>query len=390
LRGRGSVAGFIFRAKIDVGSIALFNQPKFMTKLPATPLPAGAERFHEIDLLRAVACLMVVVFHYGYRGAQDGWSPVAEPSGLGDVARYGYLGVHLFFIISGFVIFLSVRNATIRDFFASRVSRLYPAFWVAVPVTWGVVFLFDLPDLRVSWQHMMVNLTMVPHWFGVPYVDGAYWSLAVELQFYLLVGIALRFDLDRWAEWWLAGWLLLALVNGIRPMYPMEFWLAANWAPLFVIGALAYRIRSHGVNRWRVGLMVGAYSLAVWYGVQPVLQPKHGQESTQNPWVVGILLSLFVFIFIAIAIGRFKMKRHAIFHWAGILTYPVYLLHEYIGYAFLSWLEKKSVGLFVSFILVFGGVVLMAWILNKWVEKPLAPRLRGALRMKPLRRVPVA
>lgn len=360
-----------------------------MTKLTG-PLPAGAERFHEIDLLRAGACLMVVFFHYAHRGALDGWSPVAQPTGLADLAQYGYLGVHLFFIISGFVIFLSVRNATVRDFFASRVSRLYPAFWVAVPLTWGVVCLFDLPDLQVSWQHMMVNLTMVPHWFGVPYVDGAYWSLAVELQFYILVGVALRFDLDRRAEWWLGGWLLLALLNVIRPMYPVEFWLAANWAPLFAIGALAYRIKSHGANRWRVGLMLGAYLLAVWYGIKPILLPKPGQESAQDPWVVGILLSLFVLVFTAIAVGRLKMKRHALFHWAGILTYPVYLLHEYIGYAFLGFLDKKGVGFVLSAILVFGGVVLMSWALNRWVEKPWAPRLRGALRTKALGRTSTA
>ncbi len=180
-----------------------------MTKLTAGTSPAGAARFHEIDLLRAVACLMVVFFHYAHRGALDGWSPAANPIGLSDFARYGYLGVHLFFIISGFVIFLSVRNATVRDFFASRVSRLYPAYWVAVPLTWVLVKFFDLPELQVSWWEMLVNLTMVPHWFGVPYVDGAYWSLGVELQFYILVGVALKFDLDRRAEWFLAGWLLL-------------------------------------------------------------------------------------------------------------------------------------------------------------------------------------
>ena len=353
-----------------------------MTKLTAGSSPTRTERFHEIDLLRALACLMVVAFHYLYRGALDGWSPVAEPSGLGDFARYGYLGVHLFFIISGFVIFLSVRNATVRDFFASRVSRLYPAYWVAVPLTWAVVCFFNLPDLTVSWQHMLVNLTMVPHWFKVPYVDGAYWSLGVELQFYILVGVALKFDLNRRADWLLAAWLLVALVNGVRPMYPVEFWLAANWAPLFAIGALAYRMRSLGVNRWRVALMAGAYLLAIWYGIKPVLAPKPGQEASQDPWIVAILLSLFVFVFILIATGRFKIKRHALFYWAGLLTYPVYLMHEYIGYAFLSLLESKSIGFAVSVMLVFGGVVLMAWALNRWVERPLAPRLRAALSAK--------
>ncbi|CAH0349988.1 acyltransferase [Aquabacterium sp. CECT 9606] len=361
-----------------------------MTKLAAGTLPAGSERFHEIDLLRALACLMVVFFHYGHRGALDGWSPVADPSGLADFARYGYLGVHLFFIISGFVIFLSVQNATVRDFVASRVSRLYPAYWVAVPLTWAFVRFFDLPDLQVSWWEMLVNLTMVPHWFGVPYVDGAYWSLGVELQFYILVGVALKFDLDRRAEWWLAGWLFLALVNGIRPMYPVEFWLAANWAPLFTFGALAYRIKSHGATAWRLILMACAYLLALWYGIKPFLLLKPGQEINQNPWVVAALLSLFALIFLVIAFGRIKMKRHAVFYWAGLLTYPVYLLHEYIGYAFLSLLHQNSVGFVSSSILVLAGVVMVSWGLNRWAEKPLGPRLRRALRARALGPIPTA
>lgn len=353
-----------------------------MTKLTAATSPAGAARFHEIDLLRAVACLMVVFFHYAHRGALDGWSPAADPIDLADFARYGYLGVHLFFIISGFVIFLSVRNATVRDFFASRVSRLYPAYWVAVPLTWVFVHFFDLPDLQVSWWEMLVNLTMVPHWFGVPYVDGAYWSLGVELQFYILVGVALKFDLDRRAEWFLTGWLLLALVNGVRPMYPVEFWLAANWAPLFTLGALAYRIKSHGVSAWRVILMACAYLLALWYGIKPLLFVKPGQELHQNPWVVAALLSLFAIVFVAIAFGGIKMKRHAVFYWAGLLTYPVYLLHEYIGYGLLSLLHQKSLGFVPSVILVFAGVVLASWAVNRWAEKPWAPRLRQVLGVK--------
>src|SRR5690606_21030767 len=139
-----------------------------------------------------------------------------EPSWLAGWSRYGYLGVHLFFIISGFVIFLSVRRATPRQFLASRVSRLYPAFWVAVLLTWAVVQWHEVGAFRVSWADMLVNLTMVPHWFDVPYVDGVYWSLTVEVQFYILVWLALKLKLMGRGEWLLGGWLLGAFANLLR------------------------------------------------------------------------------------------------------------------------------------------------------------------------------
>ncbi len=335
-----------------------------------------AGRLYEIDLLRAIACLMVVFFHYFYRGALEGWSPPVEPAFLSLAAQYCYLGVHLFFMISGFVIFMSANNASPLDFVASRVSRLYPAFWVAVVLTWLVVWGFDFQELQVSFSALLVNLTMVPHWFDVPFVDGVYWSLAVEIQFYIFVWVVLRFRLMHRVELLLFGWLFLAAINLIRPMYPLEFWLAVNWAPLFCVGAAAYLIRSSGWTVRRGVLMLVASALATGYTVAKVLYPKGGGVSALDPWLVGGVVAVFVGIFLLISFGKFRLRRYGWVVMAGTLTYPVYLLHENIGFVLLGRLSYFGMAYSLGVAVVFAAVGCVAWVLNVFVERPLAPLLR--------------
>lgn len=335
------------------------------------------ERFHEIDLLRGLACLMVVAFHYLHRGALEGWSPAIQISAIEQTAQYGYLGVHLFFIISGFVIFLSAHDASVSTFTASRISRLYPAFWVAVPLTWAVVHAFDAQALAVSGQHMLVNLTMFPQWFKVPFVDGAYWSLAVELQFYILVGLAIHFGLlKRKAELLLAGWLLIALANAIRPMFPVEFWLAANWAPLFCAGASAYLIRTQGPNMARWAIFGAAYLLALHDALKKFIHSGASSMGGIDPGIVAGLISIFFLIFALIALRKISLGEHAVISLAGRLTYPLYLVHEFMGYVFLTALDRAGVPLALNLALVFTGMGALAWLLNRTVETPLGPKLR--------------
>ena len=340
-------------------------------------------RFHQIDFLRGLACLSVIAFHFLHRGQQGGWLTELTYAWLQPFATLGHLGVHLFFMISGFVILMSARGSTVRGFIASRVARLYPAFWVGVLLTALVAWVSGSEAFAVTPGQVLANLTMVPQWVQVEFVDGAYWSLAVELQFYLMVIALLHFGQMRRVEWWAAGWLVIGSVNAVRRMYPLEFWLDARWASLFVAGMLFYRISRKGWNGQRYLLLLWAYGLSVWYGWTGAMEARLGQEPVLlgQPMQVVLCLTFFHLVFVAIVNGRLKMRASPLVYWFGVLTYPVYLLHQNIGYIALmapapGW---QAIDFHLRVLVTLAVIVLVAWLIHRWIERPLSKWLRAAI-----------
>ncbi|MFM2054769.1 MAG: hypothetical protein RL456_2806 [Pseudomonadota bacterium] len=338
-------------------------------------------RNHEIDLLRGIACAAVVVFHFLYRGQQDAWIADAAPPALAQAARYGYLGVHLFFIISGYVIFMSMQGSTARGFVASRAARLYPAYWVAALLTTAVSWGLASELFPVRTRDLLINLTMLTHWLPlglkVEYVDGAYWSLAVEFQFYLLMLLVMRAGWLARVEQPLTAWLALSTLDFFKRMYYPELWLALDWAPLFSAGILFYRIRHHGLTRRRYLLLWWSFVLALGHSTQPwEMAIGAPGDPPRSAWVVACALTAFFGLFSLIAADRWQMRGSALTVWAGALTYPVYLLHQNIGYMLLEAWREALPSFPLRLALVMAVVLVAAWAVHRGVERPLGPMLR--------------
>ena len=157
-------------------------------------LKSKADRLVEVDALRGVAALAVVLFHYTTRFT-DLYQPGAQPAVS---FPSGHYGVNLFFIISGFVIFMTLeKTARPLDFVVSRFSRLFPAYWAAIFLTFSICHLLGLPGKLVSTGTALANLAMLHGLFGVGHVDGVYWTLEVELLFYC--GMLLLYRL-KWLD----------------------------------------------------------------------------------------------------------------------------------------------------------------------------------------------
>jgi peptidoglycan/LPS O-acetylase OafA/YrhL len=333
-------------------------------------------RLAELDYLRGFAAFAVVWFHFFYKGPAEGWMSVSESSFASAGAKYGYLGVHLFFMISGFVISMSAEGASARSFFASRAARLYPAMWVCATLTAIVMTLVPSSPFSASiWQYV-ANLSLVPHWFSYQPIDGAYWSLVVEVHFYLAVFILILFKQGHRLEQMMYAWLLLSIINFNRPMYPVQLWLNAHWAPLLASGAILYFVRRSGWTVIRAFGLLCCLVLAIAYEASRNVGPN-----APNMAVVTIAIAIMFVAFCVIASRSESMSVSKGSAFFSAITYPLYLAHQNIGYAFFNAGKNSTVFANEQFRIycIIALLVLCAWLIHKWIEKPVGPWLRRTI-----------
>ncbi|MDH5179927.1 MAG: acyltransferase [Gammaproteobacteria bacterium] len=345
------------------------------------PAESKSERFHEIDLLRFLAAFAVLLFHYTWRGwSADNMSDVSF-TGLGEFFKYGYLGVHLFFIISGFVILMTAMNKDLTGFTISRITRLFPAYWFAVSLTALVTLWIGGTRYQVDIKQYLINLTMLHRFVNVPSVDGVYWSLVVELKFYLLIFLIILINHIRYIQWYLFGWLAASLILFHFGHIPViGFFLFPEWSSYFIAGAVFFLIRREGMDRYKFILLLGAYYLSM----QTLYASLHGPPNnghaveTDTYLIIAALVSLFYLIFIAIAFGKAHIINRPGFVLLGALTYPVYLIHQNIGFMLFN-VFNTSANKYILLAAVTGLMLLGAWLIHTQIEKRFAPVLKRAL-----------
>lgn len=208
-------------------------------------------RFYEIDLLRFLSAFFVVVFHYTYTGYMEGFAPIADFPVLREYTRYAYMGINFFFVISGFVIFMSVESTSSKKFLASRFTRLFPAYWTALLITTVTILLIGDDKFSISIPQFIANLTMVNTLFGQNPIESAYWTLFIELQFYLLVFVVLLFNGLKHFIHVLAGILIVSTVALYFPWArDTNMWIGIfpHWSGYFAAGGIFYLIKRDGIN----------------------------------------------------------------------------------------------------------------------------------------------
>ena len=336
-------------------------------------------RVNEIDLLRFIAALAVVIFHYTFCGfAVDAMTVMPYPL-LAPISKYGYLGVELFFMISGFVILMSAASGNIKEFIISRLIRLFPAFWACCTITALFIFLIGSPRYHISLGQYLINMTMLSGFVDVPSVDGAYWSLFVEIKFYLLVTLVLLIKKIDQAQKILAIWLLVSVVlQLINISYHLSQFLIASYSAFFIAGGAFFLIWSKGFSIFRLFIIVVSWGLAVFQSVSGLTYTENIAHTEMNVFVVvGIVTAFFVVMFF-ISLKKTGQLGRLNFGVIGTLTYPLYLLHQNIGYIIFNvYYEKVN-----PHVLVWGTLLIMivaAKMVHIFVEKRMAPLLKNVL-----------
>jgi peptidoglycan/LPS O-acetylase OafA/YrhL len=344
-------------------------------------------RLHEIDLLRIGAALAVVLYHYLFSGPAGGLTEVAYPV-AGQVARYGYLGVDLFFMISGFVVLMTAWNRSPSGFVLSRAVRLYPAYWVALTLTATVSALAG--SFPVTVPQYLANLTMLNSLVDVPNVDVVYWTLWAELRFYAVVGLLVVIGPTRrrvlvvlWS--WLAATAVLEsgqLPPGISATADLV--VQSQFSHYFVAGMALFLVHRSGLSGELVAILGLCLANAVFRGTGFAEAVSQRYHITVHPGVVIVVIVAIFALMTSAATGVTRRLARPWFAVAGSLTYPLYLIHAHIGFTLFDALDEHV----PRWPLALGLVVAMcgtAYAIHAGVERPLTALIRARTSRRPIR-----
>lgn len=334
-------------------------------------------RIEELDVLRGVAALCVVLSHYSsYCARYFGVVPLGVPVHL----IYGFYAVELFFMISGFVIYFTLeRSATWTQFAFSRATRLYPAYWTALTL---MVVLDHVVFGKPFWAGgYVVNMTMFQEFVGFKNLDNVFWSLTVEVAFYVIMGVLFAAGLlpriERVAAIWLGvacGWSGLTQYLGIALPEALPRLFILRHVPFFVAGITFYGIVRSGPTRGRLALLLAALAGAtlidgVW---DASVVAVAGTDLLRRLVVAALLFAIF-----ALAVtGRLRFAISPVTLWLGGISYSLYLVHRNLGHSTLVWLHGLGVPVWLGFLATLGGALLLATLLSYTVERPALRALR--------------
>ncbi|HZB30564.1 MAG TPA: acyltransferase [Streptosporangiaceae bacterium] len=358
-------------------------------------------RLRELDLLRFLAAAAVLAYHFtGFAGGGP-WPQAAREvfPGVGSVTGFGYLGVDLFFMISGFVILMSVWGRGTGEFAVSRIVRLLPAYWISVLLGAAIFAVFGLGNGRPG--VVIPNLTMLQGGLGVRNVDPVYWTLWVEMHFYVLMAVLAAVGVTyRNCVIFMGGWLFIGLYANEADNKLLQVLFLPTWNCYFISGMALFLIYRFGSNLLLWGFVAVGWLMALRWGIW-----RAGdifREGTDGPAVV-LITGIFA-VMILVAVRRLGWLRWRGFTVLGALTYPLYLVHQQLSFPILDAIYPR-LNRWVALAVITAASLAVAFAIYRFAERPaqawLRPRLRAALdrirtttepprRAAPARAVPAA
>ena len=308
------------------------------------------QRIEELDSLRGISVILVLLFHYTH-SFSDKFPSYTLTTNFIDI-KYGGIGVNLFFIISGFVIFLTANNIKNSNRFKStliflykRFIRLYPLFWLCMITTFFIMNNSDIVELdkyKRDGIDFIFNLTMIPDVFNqilsdydIERIDGVYWSLIPELFFYSIMSIIIFFKGKKYIEYICLFWLFIIFSGIFADKFSIDIppsvsnLFILDWGYLFIIGINFFKIKSNKDDSNFLNHSIILISLLGGFFLEP----------TQR----FIFSILFVIIFYLFVYDKLKWLTFKPLIFFGKISYALYLLHQFIGYAIIMKLIKSGV-----------------------------------------------
>ncbi len=329
-------------------------------------MPVGPAH-NRIDIVNALRAFAAIFVAWGHFSLGQGWW-------LSWSGRYGYTGVYIFFVISGFIIPYSLYRGgyTLRNFgrfVVKRGIRLYPPYLISIPISLLAANFVLRPlapgsIIHVGGRQLLYHLFFLNDLAGAPWINVVYWTLAIEWQWYLLAGLLFPLLVSRN--------VLLRFCPVAAAMVSYFFCtsdrIVPHTLPIFLIGVFVFQQKIGLIGR---GRMLALIAMMLWAMRWP------------TGWLVaGISVATGLVI-------AFVPFRHRLADFLGDVSYSVYLLHLPIGVSLIGWLSHllPYSGSYLAVLDLAGMLasIAAAALLYHWAEKP-AQEMSSRLRFTRARR----
>jgi peptidoglycan/LPS O-acetylase OafA/YrhL len=274
--------------------------------------------------------------------------------------EYATYCVAFFFIISGFVIFMTVeRCKSPFEFAYRRFIRIYPTYWICLIISSLVLYNFGLPQNKPTLTQFIVNTTMLQKVFNTKLIDASYWSLFPELLFYGIIFIVYKIKLLHKIYLWGSMWLICSFINSYFNFHYAD--QLFQYAGLFLSGILFYTI-AKGDNRLIHHIAILASYITVVIGYNSVT------HSVNNYIPLAIVYALFyLFLF-----NKLKFLEVKPLGFLGYISYPLYLIHQGVGSAMLYTFKTHfNLNHYWTLVLPVAVSIILAFLISKFFEKPV-------------------
>jgi len=322
---------------------------------------------YELDLLRIIGAVNIVLFHYTFRGyAADNMSKLYFPV-MGNIFKYGYFSVYIFFILSGYMIILSSTNKSFSNFIYTRLLRLYPTFWISVCFTTLAAIFFRSNQYHVGLKQFIVNLSMLNDYVGISPVDGAYWFIFIILRFYLLISLMLLFKVIKIHKYIAGLWLLFSLVIILFDIPKIGGLIMPTYAPFFVSGMIFCAAKKEGWDIYKYAVQFFALLFSLYIvNIQSEGLSSHYSTEFSKYFVSFIIIAIFLYMYLS-TITKKHIVLPKIIITLSACTYPLYLIHQHVGFMIFNNFGEFS-NKYVLLLATFAFMSITSVLIVKYIE----------------------
>lgn len=293
--------------------------------------------------------------------------------------NYGAFGVGLFFVVSGFVIPISLERKSLADFIVNRMLRIYPTYFVGFGITL-LALLMSSYYFNVDWMYSSeeVLIHFVPGLRDIFWsrgIDGIVWTLEVELKFYLVCALCIVLFKRRSIFVFIVPAIIAGLgayAATVLPQYGetnawlyiklLTFIYPAKFIVFMFVGVALYYFHSGKMSAQKTAVVVS--SCFITFAAMWVLGP----EKNTSTLVYSYALALMFFVLAMVKPLWFRSNRVTDF--LANISYPLYVVHGVAGYIVLRVLMDLHVSPLLALLIVTGLALSISWLLHVGVEQP--------------------